>query len=211
MRPPSPISEPTSTTPSSSPSRLLQRFPTAGTISGMNALGIINEPTAAAIAYYLDKRVQGEHATSASSISAEELSMTLLTIEEGIFEVKVTAGDTRLSSEDFGNRFVNHFIREFKHSTPSRNPHPSPFDHVLPVRSVCQPPCGLSVPSAGVPNTPSPSPLTPHEFHEIVVVGSSTLTRIVELVSDFFKWCIPSPTIALMLSSCTVATACTGR
>lgn len=86
----------------------------AGTISGMNVLRIINEPTAAAIAYGLDKKVTGERNVLIFDLGGGTFDVSLLTIEEGIFEVKATAGDTHLGGEDFDNRLVNHFIQEFK-------------------------------------------------------------------------------------------------
>jgi len=86
----------------------------AGTISGMNVLRIINEPTAAAIAYGLDKKVLGERNVLIFDLGGGTFDVSLLTIEEGIFEVKATAGDTHLGGEDFDNRLVNHFVQEFK-------------------------------------------------------------------------------------------------
>ncbi|KAJ7097996.1 heat shock cognate 70 [Mycena belliarum] len=86
----------------------------AGTISGMNVLRIINEPTAAAIAYGLDKKVSGERNVLIFDLGGGTFDVSLLTIEEGIFEVKATAGDTHLGGEDFDNRLVNHFAQEFK-------------------------------------------------------------------------------------------------
>ena len=86
----------------------------AGTISGMNVLRIINEPTAAAIAYGLDKKVTGERNVLIFDLGGGTFDVSLLTIEEGIFEVKATAGDTHLGGEDFDNRLVNHFVQEFK-------------------------------------------------------------------------------------------------
>ncbi|KAJ7156047.1 heat shock cognate 70 [Mycena crocata] len=86
----------------------------AGTISGMNVLRIINEPTAAAIAYGLDKKVAGERNVLIFDLGGGTFDVSLLTIEEGIFEVKATAGDTHLGGEDFDNRLVNHFAQEFK-------------------------------------------------------------------------------------------------
>ncbi|KAJ6496608.1 heat shock cognate 70 [Mycena vitilis] len=86
----------------------------AGTISGMNVLRIINEPTAAAIAYGLDKKVTGERNVLIFDLGGGTFDVSLLTIEEGIFEVKATAGDTHLGGEDFDNRLVNHFAQEFK-------------------------------------------------------------------------------------------------
>ncbi|KAI0831517.1 heat shock protein HSS1 [Trametes gibbosa] len=86
----------------------------AGTISGLNVLRIINEPTAAAIAYGLDKKTQGERNVLIFDLGGGTFDVSLLTIEEGIFEVKATAGDTHLGGEDFDNRLVNHFVQEFK-------------------------------------------------------------------------------------------------
>ncbi|MBA0609641.1 hypothetical protein Godav_021657 [Gossypium davidsonii] len=88
----------------------------AGAISGLNVLRIINEPTAAAIAYGLDKKASrsGEKNVLIFDLGGGTFDVSLLTIEEGIFEVKATAGDTHLGGEDFDNRLVNHFVQEFK-------------------------------------------------------------------------------------------------
>ncbi|KAG0710796.1 Heat shock cognate protein [Chionoecetes opilio] len=86
----------------------------AGTISGVNVLRIINEPTAAAIAYGLDKKVGGERNVLIFDLGGGTFDVSILTIEDGIFEVKSTAGDTHLGGEDFDNRMVNHFLQEFK-------------------------------------------------------------------------------------------------
>ncbi|KAI8074087.1 hsp71-like protein [Gongronella butleri] len=86
----------------------------AGTIAGLNVLRIINEPTAAAIAYGLDKESHGEHNVLIFDLGGGTFDVSLLTIEDGVFEVKATAGDTHLGGEDFDNRLVNHFIQEFK-------------------------------------------------------------------------------------------------
>ncbi|KAL2159750.1 hypothetical protein VTH06DRAFT_1883 [Thermothelomyces fergusii] len=86
----------------------------AGLIAGLNVLRIINEPTAAAIAYGLDKKAEGERNVLIFDLGGGTFDVSLLTIEEGIFEVKSTAGDTHLGGEDFDNRLVNHFIAEFK-------------------------------------------------------------------------------------------------
>merc|ERR1712038_1067482 len=85
----------------------------AGTISGLNVLRIINEPTAAAIAYGLDKKGE-EKNVLIFDLGGGTFDVSLLTIEEGIFEVKATAGDTHLGGEDFDNRLVQHFVQEFK-------------------------------------------------------------------------------------------------
>jgi len=85
----------------------------AGVISGLNVLRIINEPTAAAIAYGLDKK-GAEKNVLIFDLGGGTFDVSLLTIEEGIFEVKATAGDTHLGGEDFDNRLVEHFVQEFK-------------------------------------------------------------------------------------------------
>ncbi|KAJ7540208.1 hypothetical protein O6H91_10G005300 [Diphasiastrum complanatum] len=88
----------------------------AGVIAGLNVIRIINEPTAAAIAYGLDKKVSGaaEKNVLIFDLGGGTFDVSILTIEEGIFEVKATAGDTHLGGEDFDNRMVNHFVQEFK-------------------------------------------------------------------------------------------------
>merc|ERR1712025_319817 len=86
----------------------------AGAIAGLNVLRIINEPTAAAIAYGLDKKTSGECNVLIFDLGGGTFDVSLLTIDDGIFEVKATAGDTHLGGEDFDNRMVNHFVQEFK-------------------------------------------------------------------------------------------------
>jgi len=87
----------------------------AGLIAGLNILRIINEPTAAAIAYGLDKRNDGDEKNILIfDLGGGTFDVSLLTIEEGIFEVKATAGDTHLGGEDFDNRLVTFFSTEFK-------------------------------------------------------------------------------------------------
>jgi L1 cell adhesion molecule like protein len=86
----------------------------AGTISGLNVLRIINEPTAAAIAYGLDKKGAGEKNVLIYDMGGGTFDVSLLTIEDGIFEVKATAGDTHLGGEDFDNRILEHCVQDFK-------------------------------------------------------------------------------------------------
>ena len=89
----------------------------AAVIAGLNCLRIINEPTAAAIAYGLDKRNDSNGAEKnvlIFDLGGGTFDVSLLTIEEGIFEVKATAGDTHLGGEDFDARLLQHFIAEFK-------------------------------------------------------------------------------------------------
>merc|ERR1712045_1029528 len=82
----------------------------AGVISGLNILRIINEPTAAAIAYGLDKKGASEANVLIFDLGGGTFDVSILTIEDGIFEVKSTAGDTHLGGEDFDNRMVDHFV-----------------------------------------------------------------------------------------------------
>jgi len=87
----------------------------AGSIAGLNVLRIINEPTAAAIAYGLDKKASGgEKNILIFDLGGGTFDVSILSIEDGIFEVKSTAGDTHLGGEDFDNRLVNHFAQEFQ-------------------------------------------------------------------------------------------------
>jgi len=87
----------------------------AGVIAGLNVMRIINEPTAAAIAYGLDKKKGAEECNVLIfDLGGGTFDVSILTIEEGIFEVKSTAGDTHLGGEDFDNRMVDHFVNEFK-------------------------------------------------------------------------------------------------
>jgi len=86
----------------------------AGTISGLNVMRIINEPTAAAIAYGLDKKGGGEKNILIFDLGGGTFDVSLLTIDDGIFEVKATAGNTHLGGEDFDNRMVTFFVDQFK-------------------------------------------------------------------------------------------------
>merc|ERR1712172_115282 len=89
----------------------------AGKISGLNVLRIINEPTAAAIAYGLDKKQSGqedEQNVLIFDLGGGTFDVSLLSIDDGVFEVKATAGDTHLGGEDFDNILVDFFVKEFK-------------------------------------------------------------------------------------------------
>jgi heat shock protein 1/8 len=95
----------------------------AGAIAGMDVLRIINEPTAAAIAYGLDK-VEGGGGTRnvlIFDLGGGTFDVTLLAIDGGIFEVKATNGDTHLGGEDFDNRLVQHFVDEFKRKNKGKD------------------------------------------------------------------------------------------
>merc|ERR1712069_11068 len=87
----------------------------AGVIAGLNIMRIINEPTAAAIAYGLDKKKDDKESNVLIfDLGGGTFDVSILSIEGGIFEVKSTAGDTHLGGEDFDNRMVDHFVNEFK-------------------------------------------------------------------------------------------------
>jgi len=88
----------------------------AGTISGLNVLRIINEPTAAAIAYGLDKK-EDEKNILVFDLGGGTFDVSLLTIDNGVFEVVATNGDTHLGGEDFDQRVMEHFIKLFKKKT----------------------------------------------------------------------------------------------
>lgn len=85
----------------------------AGLISGLNVLRIINEPTAAAIAYGMDKK-QGEKNIVVFDLGGGTFDVSLLTIDNGVFEVVATAGDTHLGGEDFDQKLTEHFVKMFK-------------------------------------------------------------------------------------------------
>ena len=86
----------------------------AGAIAGLNVLRIINEPTAAAIAYGLDKKGKGERNVLIFDLGGGTFDVSLLSIDDGIFEVKATSGDTHLGGEDFDNRLVEYCTADFQ-------------------------------------------------------------------------------------------------
>ena len=86
----------------------------AGVISGLNVQRIINEPTAAAIAYGLDKRGSGERNVLIFDLGGGTFDVSLLTIDDGVFEVKATNGDTHLGGVDFDNRLVKFCMSDFQ-------------------------------------------------------------------------------------------------
>lgn len=89
----------------------------AGVIAGLNVLRIINEPTAAAIAYGLDKQTDGEKNVLIFDLGGGTFDVSLLKIDSGIFEVKSVAGNCRLGGEDFDNRIVSYCLDQFKRKT----------------------------------------------------------------------------------------------
>ncbi|PNX84390.1 heat shock protein, partial [Trifolium pratense] len=88
----------------------------AGAIAGLNVIRIINEPTAAAIAYGLNKRsgCDGERNIFVFDLGGGTFDVSILTINGDVYEVKATAGNTHLGGEDFDNRMLNYFVEEFK-------------------------------------------------------------------------------------------------
>jgi L1 cell adhesion molecule like protein len=86
----------------------------AGVIAGLNVLRIINEPTAAAIAYGLDKMSEASKNVLIFDCGGGTHDVSLLTLDDGVFEVKATAGDTNLGGEDIDNRIVDYVVEEFK-------------------------------------------------------------------------------------------------
>ncbi|XP_045440193.1 heat shock cognate 71 kDa protein-like [Pipistrellus kuhlii] len=86
----------------------------AGTIACLSVLRIINKPIATAIAYGLDKNIEAERNVLIFDLGGSTFDVSFLTIEEGIFEIKFTAGYTHLGGEHFDNLMVNNFIAEFK-------------------------------------------------------------------------------------------------
>ena len=96
----------------------------AGAIAGLNVLRIINEPTAAAIAYGLDTKKNEEQNILIFDLGGGTFDVSLLSLDDGVFEVKATAGDTHLGGEDFDNRIMEFALREFKRKNkvdPSSN------------------------------------------------------------------------------------------
>jgi heat shock protein 5 len=88
----------------------------AGVIAGLQVLRIINEPTAAAIAYGLDKK-GGESQIIVYDLGGGTFDVSLLSIEDGVFEVLATTGDTHLGGEDFDNRLIDYFVKFYKKKT----------------------------------------------------------------------------------------------
>ena len=86
----------------------------AGTIAGLEVIRIINEPTAAAIAYGMDKKKDGEKNVLVFDLGGGTFDVSLLTIDNGVFEVVATNGDTHLGGEDFDQRVIEYFIKVFK-------------------------------------------------------------------------------------------------
>ncbi|CAE6449033.1 unnamed protein product [Rhizoctonia solani] len=181
----------------------------AGVISGLNVLRIINEPTAAAIAYGLDKKVQGERNVLIFDLGGGTFDVSLLTIEEGIFEVKATAGDTHLgdlSSNPRALRRLRTACERAKRTLSSAAQTSIEIDSLFEgidfytsltrarFEELCQDLFrGTLEP---VEKVLRDSKIDKGNVHDIVLVGGSTrIPRIIKLVSDFFNGKEPNKSI----------------
>ena len=151
----------------------------AGVIAGLNVLRIINEPTAAAIAYGMDNKSEKEKNILIFDCGGGTHDCTMLSIEDGVFEVKATAGDSHLGGEDFDERLVKHFCTEFKRKHKhdiSQNPR-----SVRRLRTACE----------KLKRTLSTSTQSTIEldslFDGIDFHSSITRARFEEMCSDIFK------------------------
>ena len=154
----------------------------AGAIAGLNILRIINEPTAAAIAYGLDKVKNKESNVLIFDLGGGTFDVSLLSIDDGIFEVKATAGDTHLGGEDFDNRLVQHFTSEFKRKhkkdlTTSKRA-------LRRLKTACER-AKRSLSSASTANIELES-----LFEGIDYYTSITRARFEDLCSDLFRGCL---------------------
>ncbi|KAM3141520.1 70-kilodalton heat shock protein [Paramecium bursaria] len=155
----------------------------AGQIAGINVLRIINEPTAASIAYGLDNKKQGERNVLIFDLGGGTFDVSLLTIDEGIFEVKATAGDTHLGGEDFDNRLVEYCCAEFqkrKGVDVRGNPRA-----VRRLRTQCE--RAKRILSSANQTTIEIDALAENEDFNIVI----TKAKFEELCIEMFKQCIP--------------------
>merc|ERR1711939_607202 len=149
----------------------------AGIIAGLNVLRIINEPTAAAIAYGLDKGSSaGEKNVLIFDLGGGTFDVSLLTIDDGIFEVKATAGDTHLGGEDFDNRRAMRRLRTA--CERAKRNLSSSANASIEIDSLFE----------GVDKVLRDSKIDKGSVHEVVMVGGSTrVPKINELVTSFFN------------------------
>ena len=155
----------------------------AGTISGLNVLRIINEPTAAAIAYGLDKKYQSERNVLIFDLGGGTFDVSLLTLEDGLFEVKATNGNTHLGGEDFDNRLVEYCAGEFRRKTGvdiKSNP-----KALRRVRASCEK--AKRALSAATQATVDIDALMDGEDLNVVI----TRSKFEDLCMDLFKKCMP--------------------
>lgn len=154
----------------------------AGTIAGLNVLRIINEPTAAAIAYGLDKKMDKEQNIIIFDFGGGTLDVSLLSIDDGVFEVKATAGDTHLGGEDLDNVLVEYCCNEIKRK--HKKDVNSNAKSIRRLRSACE----------RAKRTLSSTMNTTIEVEQLIdgidYCTSITRARFEELAMDVFKRCI---------------------
>ena len=154
----------------------------AARICGLEVLRIINEPTAAALAYGLDKNHVGEKNVLIFDLGGGTFDVSLLTLDDGLFEVRATAGDTHLGGEDFDSRLVNHFMEEFKrkHKLDISQNHRA----VRRLRTACE------RAKRTLSTTASATIEVDALFDGIDFNSTLTRARFEELCSDLFRGCI---------------------
>ena len=154
----------------------------AARICGLEVLRIINEPTAAALAYGLDKNHVGEKNVLIFDLGGGPFDVSLLTLDDGLFEVRATAGDTHLGGEDFDSRLVNHFMEEFKrkHKLDIAQNHRA----VRRLRTACE------RAKRTLSTTASATIEVDALFDGIDFNSTLTRARFEELCSDLFRGCI---------------------
>jgi len=168
----------------------------AGKIAGLNVQRIINEPTAAAIAYGLDKKKGGdtldERNVLVFDLGGGTFDVSILTIcaEDGIFEVKATSGDTHLGGEDFDNVLVNHFVKEFKRKNRGADPTKSKRA-MRRLRTQCER-AKRTLSAAARANIEVDSLYDGYDFH-----SSITRARFEDLCMNYFRQCLEPVRIAL--------------
>ena len=155
----------------------------AGTIAGLNVLRIINEPTAAAIAYGLDKKYKDERNVLIFDLGGGTFDVSLLSLEDGVFEVRATNGNTHLGGEDFDNRMVEYCAGEFRRKTGidiKSNP-----KALRRVRASCEK--AKRALSAATQATVDIDALMDGEDLNVVI----TRSKFEDLCMDLFKKCMP--------------------
>ena len=156
----------------------------AGAIAGLNVLRIINEPTAAAIAYGLGKKDSAQELNVLIfDLGGGTFDVSLLTIDEGVFEVKATAGDTHLGGEDFDQRLMQHFVQEFSRKHKGKDLRTS--DRSLRrLRTACE------RAKRGLSSSAKASIEIDSLFEGIDFNTSITRARFEDLCGDYFRGCL---------------------
>lgn len=154
----------------------------AGTIAGLEVLRIINEPTAAAVAYGLENKSTDEKKVLVFDLGGGTFDVSVLVLDDGVFEVKATAGDTHLGGEDFDNRLVTHFAEEFKRKYKfdiTNNPRA-----IRRLRTACER-------AKRALSSQAQTPVQVESLYEgIDLMSSITRARFEELNADLFRKCL---------------------